>query len=117
MNGEEEEESVLTLGGHTRYGKLSPTTPDQSSPLSISSGMRPRMSKISPRRLSISLAESFNQLEIPFKPKRKSSVPVIPTFERKEVDKMKLQFWSKKEVNQQNSVLTIFTVASLISCY
>ena len=99
MYGEEEEESVPTLGGHTRYGKFSPTSLDQSSPLSTSSGVRPRISKISPRRLSLSLAESFNQLEIPFKPKRKSSVPVVPTFEPKEVDAMKLQYWSKKEVN------------------
>ena len=103
MFEEEEEESVPTLGGNnTRYGKLSPSTPEQSSssPLSTSSGMRPKMSKISPRRLSLSLAESFNQLEIPFKPKRKSSVPVVPTFEQKDVETMKLQFWSKKEVKK-----------------
>jgi len=70
--------------------------------LSTSSGAKQRLSKISPRRLSLSLAGSFNQLEIPFKAKRKTSVPSVPTTESNnndldEVDNVKLQILNRKE--------------------
>ena len=64
---------------------------------------KPRMPRISPRRLSLSLAESFNQLEIPFKPRRKTSVPASPssvavTPDTREADHAKLNYFARREV-------------------
>ena len=55
-------------------------------------------SRISPRRLSVSLVESLGQLDIPFKQKRKVSAPVISSVDQKTVDNMKLRLIRKKEV-------------------
>ena len=82
------------------YEDYIPVSVSSTSPLSPS---KPRMPRISPRRLSLSLAESFNSLEIPFKPRRKSSVPATPssvavTPDTREMDHAKLNYFARREV-------------------
>ena len=82
------------------YADYIPVTISSTSPVSPS---KPRMPRISRRRFSLSLAESFNQLEIPFKPRRKSSVPATPssvavTPSTWEMDNAKLNYFARREV-------------------
>ena len=82
------------------YADYIPVTISSTSPVSPS---KPRMPRISRRRFSLSLAESFNQLEIPFKPRRKSSVPATPssvavTPDTREMDHAKLNYFARREV-------------------
>ena len=93
----EDDEDYIPVTVSSKSSKLSP---DPSSPLSS----KPRIPRISPRRLSLSLAESFNQLEIPFKPRRKTSVPATPSScavspeSWETADTAKLKYFSKREV-------------------
>ena len=87
------------------YEDYIPVTISSTSPVSPS---KPRMPRISRRRFSLSLAESFNQLEIPFKPKRKSSVPATPssvavTPNTCEMDNAKLNYFARREVGANYS--------------
>ena len=43
--------------------------------------------------------ESFGQLDIPFKPKRKSSAPVLPLLDAEAIAQLKLQYNNIKEVS------------------
>ena len=90
-----EDDEYISVSSSPTKKYLNPSEEQSSSPQS--SGFKPKMSKISPRRLSLSLAESFNQLEIPFKPKWKASAPVVSSFDEKEIDAMKLDL-VKREV-------------------
>ena len=67
---------------------------------------RQRKSLISPRRLSVSLVESFGQLDIPFKPKRKSSAPVFPVLDSEAIAHLKQKYNNIKEVNYIKSYKT-----------
>ena len=61
-------------------------------------GHRQKKSLISPRRLSVSLVETFNQLDIPFKSKRKFSAPVCSSLDSESINHLKQHYSHKIEV-------------------
>ena len=52
--------------------------------------------------------------EIPFKPKRKTSAPIVQTIEQEEVDQIKLQFFSKRDVSKSTFTCHVLCCGSYI---
>ena len=110
---EDEDNEYIPVSTSPASKQYLSTLEEETSSPSSSYSLRPRMSKISPRRLSLSLAESFNQLEIPFKPRRKASAPVVSSFDERDVDRVKMEFINMREVRLNNLKTTCQCVPEL----